>query len=112
MTESEAVRPVFVQRLELPAPDFRNEGRNPSIPGGIVNREVERWHRELENGNGVEDGNVLEEPEAQPSQGLRRVDMPTPQEVKDHERTHLPFRSWCKHCVFGRAKNESPSQSG
>ena len=31
--------------------------------------------------------------------------MPSKKEVEDHERTHFPFRSWCKHCVFGRAKN-------
>ena len=72
-----------------------------------MDREVERWHRELNvDGNAERVDPELEEPEAQPSQGLKRVDMPTPQEVRDHERTHLPFRSWCKHCVFGRAKNE------
>ena len=29
---------------------------------------------------------------------------PTPQEVEEHEATHLPFRRWCRHCVNGRAK--------
>ncbi len=31
------------------------------------------------------------------------VASPTAQEVKDHEITHLPFRSWCEHCVKGKS---------
>ena len=26
-------------------------------------------------------------------------------EVYEHEVTHLPYRSWCKHCVFGREES-------
>ena len=29
--------------------------------------------------------------------------MPTKQEKDEHERTHVPFRSWCEHCVRGQA---------
>jgi hypothetical protein len=27
---------------------------------------------------------------------------PTPQEVEEHQLTHLPFRNWCRHCCRGR----------
>ena len=103
----EAVRPVYAKRL-APADDgHKEEGISPNLPQGIVDRDVARWHREVQlDGEAERAIPKLEEPEAQPSEGLKRVDMPTPQEVRDHERTHLPFRSWCKHCVFGRAKNE------
>ena len=30
---------------------------------------------------------------------------PTPAEVREHELTHLPYRSWCRHCVRGKGKN-------
>ena len=30
---------------------------------------------------------------------------PSQREIEEHERTHLPFRSWCKHCVMGRAQS-------
>jgi hypothetical protein len=30
---------------------------------------------------------------------------PTKQERLDHDATHLPYRSWCKHCVRGRGRN-------
>lgn len=29
---------------------------------------------------------------------------PSPEEVAAHELTHLPFRSWCSHCVRGRGR--------
>lgn len=34
---------------------------------------------------------------------------PTKKEVYEHEVTHLPFRSWCRHCVFGKGVS-SPHQ--
>ena len=30
---------------------------------------------------------------------------PSQREIDEHERTHMPFRSWCKHCVKGRAQS-------
>ena len=44
--------------------------------------------------------------EATPSFGFRKPVLPSRKEIEDHERTHLPFRDWCKHCVMGRARNE------
>ena len=29
---------------------------------------------------------------------------PTKDEREEHEKTHLPYRSWCKHCIKGRGK--------
>ena len=37
--------------------------------------------------------------------GQSRVMMPTLKERHEHERTHLPYRSWCRHCVAARASN-------
>ena len=42
--------------------------------------------------------------------GQSRVVMPTLKERQEHERTHLPHRSWCRHCVAARASN--PAQRG
>ena len=33
--------------------------------------------------------------------------LPSEAEVEQHELTHLPFRSWCRHCVRAKGK-ESP----
>ena len=34
----------------------------------------------------------------------RKPEEPTKDERRAHAATHLPFRSWCKHCVAARAK--------
>ena len=26
-------------------------------------------------------------------------------EVEEHNRTHIPSRSWCKHCLFGKGQS-------
>ena len=57
------------------------------------------------------EGEVSEEPEEEEA-GLRRPKKvldprePSAEERKEHELTHLPFRSWCRHCVRGRGKEE------
>ena len=35
----------------------------------------------------------------------RKPEEPTKEERRIHKITHLPFRSWCPHCVKARAKN-------
>ena len=39
---------------------------------------------------------------------LKKLDpsKPTDEERREHELTHLPFRSWCRHCVRGRGREE------
>ena len=32
---------------------------------------------------------------------------PTQVEREEHERTHVPYRSWCRHCVAARASNSA-----
>ena len=36
---------------------------------------------------------------------------PTAEERRTHAMTHLPFRSWCRHCVRGKGKEE-PCRAG
>ena len=38
--------------------------------------------------------------------------MPTSAEVEDHNLTHLPYRSWCVHCVRGRGEQTSHRRQG
>ena len=32
---------------------------------------------------------------------------PSQEEVDDHDLTHLPYRSWCRHCIRGRGTETS-----
>ena len=45
---------------------------------------------------------VEAEEESQPVNSLPSPDMPTQSEREEHDVTHHPYRSWCKHCVEGR----------
>ena len=51
------------------------------------------------------------EEEAQVPKGIRAPKGPTKLEREEHDRTHLPFRAWCQHCVRGRGRNK-PHRAG
>ena len=58
-----------------------------------------------------DDGWFFGDGELEFEQGSRRpIAAPNPRkpssgEVAEHELTHLPFRSWCAHCVRGKGKS-------
>ena len=54
--------------------------------------------------NEDEDGEENEEEAVLPKRALDPC-APTAAEVEAHQATHLPFRSWCTHCVRGRRDN-------
>ena len=33
--------------------------------------------------------------------------LPSRQEVQEHELTHIPYRSWCVHCVRGAGRSDA-----
>ena len=43
--------------------------------------------------------------EARAPEVLRDPGAPTQKEIEEHNTTHLPFRSWCPHCVTGKAQD-------
>ena len=44
------------------------------------------------------------EPGERKTKKMQDPKMPTRTEIEEHNLTHLPFRSWCRHCVRGREK--------
>jgi hypothetical protein len=61
-------------------------------------------------GDAVADGGLEVHAEEELDMGMRRTAKmndpkePKKQEREEHEKTHLPFRSWCRHCIRGRGK--------
>ena len=57
-------------------------------------------------------GNYATEEEGEEEYGRRRPMRkmsprePTKEEREEHEKMHVPFRNWCRHCVRGRGKEE------
>ena len=70
-----------------------NELRNFTGEGG-----------DCEDGGSIGSGEELEE-EEQPKKTRRIPTQPSKAEIERHNKTHIPFRSWCPHCVRGRAMN-------
>ena len=56
------------------------------------------------------EGDVLEPAEEEQfgTRNPRRMldpKLPSQREVDEHNLTHLPYRNWCKHCVFGKGRH-------
>ena len=49
---------------------------------------------------------TLKEMKGQAGKRPTAVWRPTNDEVIEHNLTRIPFRSWCRHCVRGRAVND------
>ena len=47
-----------------------------------------------------EEGEIIEE--GRQIKGQKIIYQPSKQEYDDHQRTHIPFRKWCPHCVRGK----------
>ena len=57
----------------------------------------------MEDGEGGEDESMQEKAEEERRPLLRKSEnQPSSQEVQEHMKTHIPYRSWCAHCVRGR----------
>ena len=48
--------------------------------------------------------------EAEVQLGVRTPAQPSRAEREEHELTHFPYRTWCDHCVRGRAKDDLPPE--
>jgi len=56
----------------------------------------------------VESDREEEDPEdVRTPKGIRAPKGPTKKEREDHEKLHLPYRAWCRHCVRGRGRNKA-----
>ena len=49
--------------------------------------------------------------ECQSVKQLKSRMQPTLAELEEHRITHLPYRSWCEHCVRGRAIGQKHHRS-
>ena len=54
---------------------------------------------------GVEGEKIKAEKEAEGVKEILDPRKPTAKEVESHNRTHLPYRNWCPHCVRAKGKD-------
>ena len=48
-----------------------------------------------------------EDHEGHRARGLRQPQQPTPQQIAEHNLTHLPYRNWCPICVQGKGRQDN-----
>ena len=75
----------------------------------VVDEEEQRGDRVEENEDIQDDD---QEREGVVAQGERARPLPQPRlpsrrEVQEHELTHIPYRSWCVHCVRGAGRSDA-----
>ena len=83
------------------------------VPGAEVRDGAGGWYRRepiraREEGKAHEEGQDLDDDE----EGRRPKVLDGPVQVskkmrEEHEATHLPYRSWCAHCVRGRGRSNA-----
>ena len=54
-----------------------------------------------------EDEDEEQEEEHQKARAIASLELPNRREVEDHNLTHVPFRSWCNHCMGGRGRRRA-----
>lgn len=93
------------------------EARQTTLPRGkkmpispMTSSELEKGlSQEVEGGETVTSavirtGEEEEDEEGRKAVTRREVVGPTKKEREEHEATHCPYRSWCRHCVRGEAE--------
>ena len=93
-----------------------NPVRGDPLPDGLqpfdenlVDEEEQRGdcvevHEDMQDDDQERKGVVAQGERARP---LPQPRLPTRQEVQEHELTHVPYRSWCVHCVRGAGRSDA-----
>ena len=66
----------------------------------------ENMAEDKEETDNEEIGDEEQEEEHQKARAMASPDLPCRREVEDHNLTHIPFRSWCNHCLRWRGRRE------
>ena len=51
-----------------------------------------------------------EQQSANKAKAMMQPVQPTPQEIQQHNLTHMPYRSWCPVCIQSRGRQTSHQQ--
>ena len=75
----------------------------------LVDEEEQRGDRvevyeDMQDDDQEREGVVAQGEKARP---LPQPRLPSRQEVQEHELTHIPYRSWCAHCVRGGGRSDA-----
>ena len=90
------------ERKRVRFDDDPPRGQAPGGEEGPGEPEAPTAHEQQEGEDADVEEDVEEEKTAPAVRVARSPGDPTPREIEEHMVTHMPFRSWCPHCVRGR----------
>ena len=76
-----------------------------NLPGSSSDAEVADADDVGQGGDELVNAKDIDTEDAQQPKTLPNVTGPTDHEIELHNATHLPYRSWCRWCVFSRKPN-------
>ena len=99
MSSSNRLRPRHLDPIDNPDGDEHQGEGGGAADEGEEGEKVDEEVIEID-----EEARQGESPAARPrvARGPRE---PTSQERALHEITHIPLRTWCRHCMWGRSKD-------
>ena len=100
MREQESSQAEGLHKVESVKPADSAGSAQPIRPHNTPNQA--RRGEEMSKEKGDQEEEVGEE-EGAKVRGARAPRSPTKEEKEDHNKTHLPFRAWCPHCVRGKS---------
>ena len=96
MKTAKAIRPLRRTTLPRLLSECGGDDAGACVGGGLRGEELNCIEEEV-----AEAG---EECERQPT--LPTPTLPSASDVEKHRCTHCPYRSWCRHCVEGRGREQ------
>ena len=86
-----------------PLPDWLQLLKENSVDEEDQRVDLVEVYEDIQDDDQERDGVVAQGERARPQSQPR---LPSRQEVQEHELTHIPYRSWCAHCVRGAGRSD------
>lgn len=104
-TVHDAVRP---RSAHLPVGcDQSQQGSGSNIGG------EGRGHEVLAQGDDEGDEEIVkfQEEDTEPIKVAPSPEMPSQEEIEEHQLDHIPYRSWCRYCLEGHGREDAHTQA-
>ena len=90
----------------MPPASSEQPVRPPSNASSTCSGRRESFLAPLSEGVAEGEVHIEGEDDVEPLKKVKNPKLPTAAEVEEHNRTHIPFRSWCQWCVEGRGRGD------
>ena len=79
---------------------------------GAARKTESKWTRTRRRAEMRRMGDEEQQEEHLKASAIASLHLPSRREVEEHNLTHIPFRSWCNHCLRGRGRRRRHNEGG